>query len=72
MGGEGFRGRGSDGVTWDRLEALRAAGAAALLVHEPAAAAESLRPSGSTRGARASTTPASSPWPPTWSRLCFS
>ena len=32
------------GMTWDRLEALRAAGAAALLVHEPAAAAESLRP----------------------------
>ena len=31
------------GVTWDRLEALRAAGAAALLVHDPAAAAESLR-----------------------------
>ena len=31
------------GMTWDRLEALRAAGAAALLMHDPAAAAESLR-----------------------------
>jgi DNA-binding CsgD family transcriptional regulator len=32
------------GVGWDRLEALRARGTAALLEHDPARAAESLRP----------------------------
>ena len=31
------------GVRWDQLEALRAQGIGALLAHEPASAAESLR-----------------------------
>jgi hypothetical protein len=41
------------GIRWDRLEALRARGAAALLANEPERRRSACGPSGSTRGARA-------------------
>ena len=60
------------GVRWQELESLRALGIAALLAHDPARAAETWAVSGSTPGARESTTRGRSRWRPSWSRRSWS